>query len=58
VASIVIGQVGGTCSVLVDNVIRRLQAGAPALFLVTIGKHFRRKFGAQRRHFQFCPAWI
>jgi len=54
VASIVIGQVGGACSVLVDNVVHTI--GAPAGFLATMGKYFCRKSGAKRRiFFQFAP---
>ena len=56
VASIVIGQVGGACSVLVDNVIRTIRGAGT---VSEMGKHFWRKFGAKRRNFfHFCPAWI
>jgi len=57
VASIVIGQVGGACSVLVDNVIRTIRGDG------TVSGHNGQTFLEKIRRqalifFQFCPNWI
>ena len=57
VASIVIGQVGGACSVLVDNVIHTVRGAG--MVSGHVGQTFFGENSAPSvEFFLFCPAWI